>query len=272
MSENVLQLFNVIPNFEYRTLRGAHKKQALVVKYYEGGPLKDWVSGQSIDELRFYLIALGIAKAVLSLHEHHIIHKDISLKNFITSKDGDPVITSFTLAHFIPDVNSICISDFGESVPWRWSPPETLNEPHLATKASDIYMCGITFWELLCPHKIPFDFVNDARIDTHRQLSDALHQEMVQNHHEIPLNFPTNCPLKVRRLIEKCCAYGPENRLTVHELLRTLTDLFNTTPKSTLRQIVFASGRKPHMHQYFVVGMIGTPFSMFHYKIQNINI
>lgn len=43
-------------------------------------------------------------------------------------------------------------------LPWRWSAPETIesNGKTMST-ASDVFMLGITFWEMLCITRRPYN-------------------------------------------------------------------------------------------------------------------
>jgi serine/threonine protein kinase len=99
----------------------------------------------------------GIACAIGHLHSNmiSIIHRDIAARNVLVTKDWTVKITDFGLSRYLPKFKRtvtikklVSNSTRCETGPLKWMPPEAIKSQEYS-RASDVYMFGITCWEIL---------------------------------------------------------------------------------------------------------------------------
>lgn len=93
-------------------------------------------------------IFIEIAHALHFTHTHKIIHRDIKPENIMLDKNLHPKIMDFGLAK---TESRISIDNFA-GTPMYMSPEQARNKK--ATKQSDLYSLGVTFYECLTMHSI----------------------------------------------------------------------------------------------------------------------
>lgn len=129
----------------------------LVLEDIAGKPLQEFLNGKPLELKEFFRIALQLVDIIGSLHQHHIIHKDIKPSNIII----EPTTLTIKLADL--SISSQLSEESQEymhptilegSLPYL-SPEQTgrLNRP--IDYRSDFYSLGITFFEVLTG-QLPF--------------------------------------------------------------------------------------------------------------------
>ena len=84
-----------------KTLRLETNKNSLVLvlEDFGGQSLKQVISNRKLELLDFLNIAVQLAKALVSLHSHNIIHRDVKADNIIINpKTGQVKLTDFSIA------------------------------------------------------------------------------------------------------------------------------------------------------------------------------
>ena len=95
ITEN-LDLDNVVKILRLET---EQNRLILVLEDFGGQSLKQTLSSDNLRLLKFLTIAVQLAKALVSLHSHQIIHKDIKADNIIINpKTGEVKLTDFSIA------------------------------------------------------------------------------------------------------------------------------------------------------------------------------
>jgi serine/threonine protein kinase len=114
--------------------------------------LKDYLmrrnySGQLIDFDFEIKCIKGIIEGIKYIHSNNILHRDINPNNIFIDQNLSPKIGDFGLSMKSEheDANTIMSSDLGVSL---YMPPE-YKENKIYNKKSDVYSCGIVFFELL---------------------------------------------------------------------------------------------------------------------------
>jgi Tol biopolymer transport system component len=173
-------------------------------------------------------IAKQIAEAVEAAHEQGIIHRDLKPANIKLRPDGTVKVLDFGLAKLhaesaaAPSAPAASLSPTITSPALMtsagmllgtaayMSPEQARGKP--ADKRSDIWAFGCVLYEMLTGRR-PFDGP---------EITDVLARVLER---EIDLStLPTQTPSSIRRLIERCLAKDPRNRLPHIGIVRLEVD------------------------------------------------
>ncbi len=128
----------------------------LVLDYFDGITLKEWLKTTQpsfIDSLR---IAIKICEALTHAHALNIIHRDISPYNILINKQLETCLIDFGLASKVNLKQHVQgISDQLEGTLPYISPEQTGRVNHVVDQRSDIYSLGAVFYELFTG-QLPF--------------------------------------------------------------------------------------------------------------------
>lgn len=174
------------------------------------------------DERLAARIAYDIAGALEYIHERHIIHKDVKPANILYSQDGRFKLGDFSVAGMTDVFSRAAVAGT-----LAYMAPELLGE-YLRFGSTarydhriDIYSLGMTVYTLLNDNKGPF--INDEpSADSERDDASARSRGV-----EFPkARYASD---EMMRIINKACAFSPENRFScagdMREALRNfLTD------------------------------------------------
>ena len=92
---------------------GADDAFTMLMPLHTGGALRDYVLKQRrlrpLSAAELFAFALPMAKAVAHLHAHagsvKQIHKDIALRNFVLTADGEPILIDFGMSAYCESVS-----------------------------------------------------------------------------------------------------------------------------------------------------------------------
>ncbi|MFZ5353058.1 MAG: AAA family ATPase [Bacillota bacterium] len=123
----------------------------LVIEDFGGESLKSFIRKKTMDLKSFILIAKMLAKALVNIHKHNVVHKDINPNNIIINPNTfETKITDFEISTFLSDENQAIdhFSGLEGTLPYI-SPEQTgrMNRP--IDCRADFYSLGITFYEML---------------------------------------------------------------------------------------------------------------------------
>jgi serine/threonine protein kinase len=102
-------------------------------------------------------LALGIARGVAFLHEHHIVHRDIAARNILVSAPLTPRVSDFGMSRVLSDgfYSNETYSTLG---PVKWMAPEQLDHEASDKKSysfkSDVFSFAVTLTEIV-NNKLP---------------------------------------------------------------------------------------------------------------------
>jgi len=103
-----------------------------------------------LDPSRLVPLALELARAVATLHQHGVVHRDISPSNILLAGDGQsPYLIDFALATTMADLRSEFThpSEIVGTLPYL-APEQTGRTGHLVDGRADLYGLGATIYEL----------------------------------------------------------------------------------------------------------------------------
>lgn len=130
---------------------------ALILEDFGGQSLSTIIAAQGIDLGMFFQIALALADTLQSLHQAHIIHKDLKPQNILVNPaTGQVKITDFGLATRLSQETQR-IGDYQTPIGTLayMSPEQTGRMNRTIDYRTDFYSLGVTFYELLTG-KLPF--------------------------------------------------------------------------------------------------------------------
>jgi len=173
------------------------------------------------------IILKKAASGLKLLHSFGLIHRDIACRNILLGK---------LFNHKVENSTEVCISDFGLTRqmehddsgkgafqktmtnfgPVKWMAPEAIHQKKYG-KASDVYMFGITMWEIFYgaepyPGISLMSVANRVITQQLRPNTDGLDQSFTYN--EMPDAYES--------LMTRCWAQDPGERLPFSEVITEL--------------------------------------------------
>lgn len=175
----------------------------LVFEDIGGTSLRNLIPSSGLELERFLNIAIQIAAALEKLHACGIIHKDIKPSNIIVNPvSGDVRLTDLGISSRLQrEFHTSLAADGVEGTPSHMSPEQTGRMNRAVDNRTDLYSCGISFFEALTGQP-PF------------RASDPLewaHCHIARNP-PLPHRLNPGVPAAVSRIILKLLAKTPEER------------------------------------------------------------
>ncbi|XP_052892100.1 neither inactivation nor afterpotential protein C [Anopheles moucheti] len=125
-----------------------------VLEYCDYGPAVDvvrklFVSNRRASEMQLAYILREVSKALIYLHEHHIVHRDVRGSNILLSKDGEVKLCDYGLARDTKTTLGKRGTCIGSPC---WMAPEVVtsskSDKDVYDNRSDVWALGITAIEL----------------------------------------------------------------------------------------------------------------------------
>ena len=191
----------------------AHKdgKIYLLTKLCSHGSLHDYFikTKTSSTYSRMNKIILQMCIGLNYLHLNQVIHRDVACRNFLLDADQRVYISDFGMSRMLVSLDAVQ-STAAQEGPIRWMAPESLGEKMYSTK-SDVYMFGITLWELLT-REIPFG--------AYLNLLDVF-EAVIRG--ERP-DIPSDTPAPYQFILTSCWQTDPHARMSLEKMIEILTD------------------------------------------------
>eukprot|EP00055_Hartaetosiga_balthica_P013551 m.70137 g.70137 ORF g.70137 m.70137 type:complete len:1321 (+) comp8299_c0_seq1:169-4131(+) len=157
-----------------------------------------------LDDLDLVNIAIEAAGALCFIHERSIIHRNLSAENFFIRDDGHVLLGNFSLAKKSDDVGLISDEALLDSLNVRWQSPESIAD-NIYTRESDMYVFGVTLWEIFSFAKRPWAGYNSNEIAVTVQRGTHLDK-------------PANCSHLAYKVMLMCWKLTPNSRISSNEL------------------------------------------------------
>ncbi|MGB6296347.1 MAG: AAA family ATPase [Rivularia sp. (in: cyanobacteria)] len=138
-------------------LETKQNRLVLVLEDFGGQSLKQALSNRKLELLEFLNIAVQLAKALVSLHSHNIIHRDIKADNIIINpQTGEVKLTDFSIASRLSKEKlQLTNPNQLEGTLAYMSPEQTGRMNRVLDYRTDFYSLGVTFYEMLTG-RLPF--------------------------------------------------------------------------------------------------------------------
>ena len=198
----------------------------LVLGWVEQGSLKSLLSAPTATRTaRWYTrpyavmrAAEDIASALQHVHQHGLVHRDVSARNVLVEADGTFVLADLGLAQEADEPNSTP-PVAPTTMPLRWCSPEYLSTMRHTDKA-DVWALGVTLWEMTSGGRLPY-----GDITAERRLQEQLQSGLVKLRVDVAWGKryektdERGLASRVIRLIDECLAVDVERRPTAEQVV-----------------------------------------------------
>ncbi|KAF0388395.1 kinase-like protein [Gigaspora margarita] len=210
--QNTLEIINILrdiphPNIVkfYAVVNNSFGNIVLVMKFAEGGNLRQYLKNDNLQIIKKLKIAKDITEGLKFLHDNNIIHCDMHTENILVHK-GRMLLTDFDFSTFSNSESEVHgIAAFIDPC------AQTFSNKIIFTTKYDIYALGFILWEISSCSK-PFDGKTPLEII-------ILTQDGVRE-------TASEMLLEYDNLYKKCWDKDPVKRPETNIILEILNDIF----------------------------------------------
>lgn len=142
---------NIVPVYDFDRLGDT---VYLVMKYVEGGTLKEMLVGKSPSLQLTVELVSQVGLALGYAHKRGVIHRDVKPSNILIAEGHWALLTDFGLAKIIVGDRRITRSGVGMGTPDYMSPEQAQGFP--IDGRADVYSLGATLYEMVTG-RVPFE-------------------------------------------------------------------------------------------------------------------
>mmetsp|Transcript_34999 Transcript_34999/g.56710 ORF Transcript_34999/g.56710 Transcript_34999/m.56710 type:complete len:975 (-) Transcript_34999:244-3168(-) len=145
------------------------RKPCLLTEHCSRGDLKMLLSkgGDFKQRHVYHNLFIDVCEGLSYLHNRNIIHRDIATRNILIRGNGTAVLSDYGLSRLLRKKGYY--GNNRATTAWAWTAPESFDEPTppfrkgVFTSSSDMYMVGVTMWEVLTDGQKPHSGIDASR-------------------------------------------------------------------------------------------------------------
>ena len=141
---------------------GEHDPPYIVMRYLEGGTLKQVRQQGSVPRDEFLYILRQLAGALDYAHRQNVVHRDLKPSNVMIDREGNAFLTDFGIARAAGGDKDLTGTGLMIGTPGYMAPEQARGDGQ-ADKAADIYSLGVMAFEVLTGTP-PYDHENSFDI------------------------------------------------------------------------------------------------------------
>lgn len=190
----------------------------VVTEFAENGNLKDLLKNQDLGQEILLDVCIDIVKGMCYLSKKKIIHRDLSARNILITKNFTAKISGFKKSIFLGENANIFLDKQQPLVlrnnPFynvKWMAPESLKDSIYSTK-TDIWSFGATLYEIWCKGSDPWSESNE------QEAEDLIMKGAT-------LELASNCPRKLKICVASMMDHESSKRLSFFQILVILNDI-----------------------------------------------
>ncbi|KAL7982972.1 hypothetical protein Chor_013578 [Crotalus horridus] len=149
--------------------------------------------------------AAQVAGAMAYLESKLFVHRDLAARNILLVSEDHAKIGDFGLMRPLSSKSDRYIMSAHRRIPFAWCAPESLRLG-VFTSASDVWMFGVTLWEMFSYCEEPWIMIKIDREGGRLERTE-------------------DCPRVIYALALKCWAHNPEDRPKFREMVHLLQEL-----------------------------------------------
>ncbi|KTG03295.1 hypothetical protein cypCar_00010193 [Cyprinus carpio] len=155
-------------------------------------------------------VCLQVARGMEHLSNQRFVHKDLAARNCLISSKRQIKVSALGLSK---DVYNSEYYHYRQSwIPLRWLPSEAVFDDDFSTK-TDVWSFGVLMWEVFSFGELPYAELTEDKV------LEALQEG------KLKLSPPQGCPSRVFKLMVRCWAASPKDRLSFSDICAALNDL-----------------------------------------------
>uniref|UniRef100_A0A9J7ZEQ0 Protein tyrosine kinase 7a n=1 Tax=Cyprinus carpio carpio TaxID=630221 RepID=A0A9J7ZEQ0_CYPCA len=192
----------------------------MIMEYTDMGDLKQYlrvskskdekVKVQPLSTKQKVSVCLQVARGMEHLSNQRFVHKDLAARNCLISSKRQIKVSALGLSK---DVYNSEYYHYRQSwIPLRWLPSEAVFDDDFSTK-TDVWSFGVLMWEVFSFGELPYAELTEDKV------LEALQEG------KLKLSPPQGCPSRVFKLMVRCWAASPKDRLSFSDICAALNDL-----------------------------------------------